>query len=385
MLVQVCNFVYIVLIISIMNIAETTTKLKTIFGQIPDFRRQHKQLYDLESILVIGIISVLCGANSWDEMEEYAQSKEEFLRTFLELPNGIPSHDTFNRVFSNIDSHKFEACFMEWVCSLADLEPQEVIAIDGKTIKGAKSNGSKSPVHMVSAWSSANRMALGQVKVNEKSNEITAIPELLDALSIQDTIVTIDAMGCQRDIAEKIREKEADYILAVKGNQTRLYEDLIDEFQAQNKVMTHQSIDIGHGRIETRVCSGITNLEYIEDASNWKDLTTIIKIDSTREFKNSDKPKQLATQYYISSMSATAEDFQKAIRSHWSIENGLHWTLDVAFGEDASRKRANNASQNFSLLTKIALNLLKNEKTLKVGIKSRRLKAGWDNHYLIKG
>lgn len=367
-----------------MQVSKTTTKLKTIFGQIPDFRRQHKQLYDLESILVIGIISVLCGANSWDEMEEYAQSKEEFLRTFLELPNGVPSHDTFNRVFSNIDSDKFESCFMEWVCSLAELEPREVVAIDGKTIKGAKSNGSKSPIHMVSAWSSANHMVLGQVKVNEKSNEITAIPELLEALSIKDTIVTIDAMGCQRDIAEKIREKDADYILAVKGNQARLYEDIVDEFQVKNRVVNHKTVDIGHGRIETRVCSCLTNLEHIEGSSDWKDLATIIKIDSTRVFKNSDKPKQSAVRYYISSMTAQVEDFQKAIRSHWSIENELHWTLDVAFGEDASRKRAKNASQNFSLLSKIALNLLKNEKTLKVGVKSRRLKAGWDNHYLIK-
>lgn len=367
-----------------MQVKDTTTKLKTIFGQIPDFRRQHKRLYDLESILVIGIVSVLCGANSWDEMEEYARSKEEFLRTFLDLPNGIPSHDTFNRVFSNIDSDKFEACFMDWVSSLAELEPREIIAIDGKTIKGAKSNGSKSPVHMVSAWSSANHMVLGQVKVNEKSNEITAVPELLEALSIQDTIVTADAMSCQREIADIIRDKGADYILAVKGNQGRLYDDLIDEFRAYNKIKTHKSIDVGHGRIETRECSCITNLEFIDDVKSWKDLTTIIKVTSTREFKHSNKPSESAERYYISSLSADAEDFQKAIRSHWSIENQLHWTLDVAFGEDATRKRAQNASQNFSILCKIALNLLKNEKSLKVGVKSRRLKAGWDNHYLIK-
>ena len=361
-----------------------TKKLKTIFGQIPDFRRQHKQLYELESILLIGIISVLCGANSWNEMENYAHSKEEFLRTFLELPNGIPSHDTFNRIFSNIDSKLFEACFIQWVSTLSQLEPREVIAIDGKTIKGAKSSGGKSPVHMVSAWASKNNLVLGQVKVTDKSNEITAIPTLLEALDLKQTIVTIDAMGCQKEIAEAIIRKEADYILAVKANQDHLYEDIINEFQSENSVYSHKHTDIGHGRIETRVSSCISDLEFIDNAREWKNLKTIIKIESVREFKNSDKPKQKSTRYYISSLIATADEFQQAIRSHWSVENKLHWSLDVSFGEDASRKRTNNAAQNFSLLSKIALNLLKNEKTCKLGVKSKRLQAGWDNHYLIK-
>lgn len=361
-----------------------TEKIRSIFGQIPDFRRQHKQLYDLESILLIGVISVLCGASSWNEMEDYAHSKEEFLRSFLELPNGIPSHDTFNRVFSNIDSALFESCFIQWVSSLAQLKPREVIAIDGKTIKGAKSSGKKSPVHMVSAWASENNLVLGQIKVTDKSNEITAIPDLLKVLALKDTIVTIDAMGCQKDIAEAIITSQADYILAVKANQGHLHEDIIEEFQADSIVTTHKSTDIGHGRIETRVCSCITDLEFIAQAEDWLGLKTIVKIESTREHKNSDKSKESSTRYYISSLEATAEDFQNAIRSHWSIENKLHWTLDVSFGEDASRKRTQNASQNFSILTKIALNLLKNEKTNKLGVKSKRLKAGWDNHYLIK-
>jgi predicted transposase YbfD/YdcC len=362
-----------------------TTRLKTVFSQIPDFRRQNRQLYDLESILLIGIISVLCGAETWNQMEEYAEAKEEFLLTFIDLPNGIPSHDTFNRVFSNIDSEVFESCFVKWVSQLCELQPREVIAIDGKTIKGAKASGQKSAVHMVSAWASKNNMVLGQVKVENKSNEITAIPELLKALSLKDTIVTIDAMGCQRDIAEGIIEQGADYILAVKGNQSALYEDVINEFQADALTLkTHKTIDADHGRIETRLCSCITDLEFIDTAHKWEKLTTIIKIESTREFKNADKPKETATRYYISSLTAEPEEFQKAIRSHWGVENKLHWCLDVAFGEDASRKRAENAAQNFSLLNKIALNLLKHEKTLKLGVKSRRLKAGWDNHYLIK-
>ena len=361
-----------------------TNKLKTIFGQIPDFRRSHKQLYDLESILLIGIISVICGAESWNEMEDYACSKEDFLRTFLELPNGIPSHDTFNRVFSNIDSSQFETCFIEWVSHLAQLSPKEVIAIDGKTIRGAKANGKKSPVHMVSAWANENNLVLGQVKVSEKSNEITAIPKLLEVLSIKNTIVTIDAMGCQTEIASAVIDKQADYILAVKENQAQLHQDIEDEFRFDKLIKIHQSQELDHGRIETRKCSIITDFKFIERDNKWKNLTSIIKIESTREFKNSEKPTEKASRYYISSLSANPEDFQKAIRSHWAIENKLHWTLDVAFCEDASRKRIANASQNFSILNKIALNLLKNEKSSKVGIKSKRLKAGWDNHYLIK-
>lgn len=363
---------------------KTTQKLKTIFGQIPDFRRSHKQLYDLESILVIGIISVICGANSWNEMEGYANSKEEFLRSFLDLPNGIPSHDTFNRVFSNIDSLEFEKCFIKWVSNLAELKPREIIAIDGKTIKGAKAGGKKSPVHMVSAWANDNNLVLGQVKVSEKSNEITAIPKLLEALSIENTIVTIDAMGCQTAIAKSIVKNNADYILAVKENQSQLLEHIEDEFRFAKHVETHLNQDLDHGRIETRKCHVISDFKFIENNNAWKNLSTIIKIESTREFKNSEKQIEHATRYYISSIQASPEDFQKSIRSHWSIENKLHWTLDVAFSEDASRKRKANSTQNFSILNKIALNLLKNEKSTKTGVKSRRLKAGWDNHYLIK-
>jgi predicted transposase YbfD/YdcC len=329
-------------------------------------------------------MAVICGAESWNEMESYAQSKEKFLRTFLDLPNGIPSHDTFNRVFSNIDSDKFESCFIEWVSHLAQLKPKEIIAIDGKTIRGAKASGKKSPVHMVSAWANENNLVLGQVKVSEKSNEITAIPKLLEALSLHNTVVTIDAMGCQKEIAAAIVDKQADYILAVKENQAQLFEGIEDEFRFEGSVKTHLSEEVDHGRIETRTCSVLSDFQFLDDNKAWKGLKTVIKIDSTREFKNSEKPTQHATRYYISSLEAGAEDFQKAIRSHWAIENKLHWTLDVAFSEDASRKRVKNAAQNFSLLNKIALNLLKNEKTTKMGVKGRRLKAGWDDHYLIK-
>lgn len=363
---------------------KATNKLISIFGQIEDPRRDLTKLHQLNDILLIGVISVICGADSWNEMELYAQEKEDFLRTFLDLPNGIPSHDTFNRVFSAIDSTQFEACFIEWTQSIAKLLPKEVIAIDGKTIKGAKSKGNKSPIHMVSAFANENNLVLGQVKTNEKSNEITAIPKLLELLSIEDTVVTIDAMGCQTAIASAIINKGADYILAVKGNQPQLLEDIKDEFRfaKTNKTTLNQTLD--HGRIETRKCSIISDFEFIAQDIPWSNLSTIIKIESTREFKNSDKPKEKATRYYISSLTANPEDFQNAIRSHWSIENKLHWMLDVAFSEDASRKRIGNASQNFSILNKIALNMLKKDTNAKVGVKSRRLKAAISNKYLLK-
>lgn len=363
---------------------KTISKLKSIFDHIDDPRRDLTKLHRLDDILLIGIISVICGANTWNEMQQYALEKEDFLRTFLELPNGIPSHDTFNRVFSAIDSEQFESCFVQWVKTLAALTDKEVVAIDGKTIKGAKANGKPSPIHMVSAWASEHNLVLGQVKTSETSNEITAIPELLKILALEKTIVTIDAMGCQQVIAKKIIEQKADYILSVKNNQEQLLEDIEDEFRFGKNIQNHLWEDLGHGRIETRMCSVITDFQFIEPNDKWKHLKSIVKIESTRVFKNSDKPTENAVRYYISSVKSDAQDFQKAIRSHWTIENKLHWVLDVAFGEDASRKRKANAAQNFSILNKIALNLLKKDKTTKIGIKSRRLKAAWSNQYLLK-
>jgi len=234
---------------------KTTNKLTSIFSKIDDPRRDLTKLRQLNDILLIGIISVIFGADSWSEMELYAREKEAFLRSFLELPNGIPSHDTFNRVFSAIDSTQFEACFIEWVQSITELVPKEIIAIDGKTIRGAKSKGRKSPIHMVSAFACANNLVLGQVKTDEKSNEITAIPKLLEILSLQDTIVTIDAMGCQTEIASAIINKEADYILAVKENQSQLLEHIEDEFRFGKTIDTAISEELDHGRIETRKCS----------------------------------------------------------------------------------------------------------------------------------
>lgn len=372
------------MIINTIRVLKTANELRSIFSKIDDPRSDINKLHKLEDILLIGIISVICAADTWKNMETYAKAKEEFLRSFLDLPNGIPSDDTFNRVFSSIDSEQFEACFVNWVSRLVNLTDGEVIPIDGKTIRGAKSNGKKSPFHMVSAWATNNNLVLGQVKVSEKSNEITAIPKLLELISVKGCTVTIDAMGCQHEIARKIIEQEADYILAVKENQKQLHQDIIDEFRFGKNIQVDLSEDLDHGRIETRKCSVITDFKFIENKEEWTGLKSIIKIESIREFKNSDRPTETATRYYISSLLTTAKKLQWAIRFHWGIENKLHWVLDVAFSEDASRKRAGNASQNFSILSKIALNLLRNETSEKQGIKGKRLKAAYDQNYLIK-
>lgn len=306
-------------------------KLISIFSKIEDPRSHINQLHNFIDILLIGVISVISGAETWKQMVEFAKSKEEFLKTFLELPNGIPSEDTINRLFSAIDSNQFESCFIEWVNSIADLKSNQVISIDGKTIRGAKHKGKKSPIHMVSAWASENNIVLGQVKTDEKSNEITAIPKLLDALDISQNVISIDAMGTQKEIAKKIIENSADYILSVKANQPQLLEHIEDEFRFSKQIEVIKNEDIGHGRIETRTCSVVTDFQFIEKENGWLNLKSIIKIESVREFKNSDKPSEKTTRYYISSLEKDATYFQSAIRSHWAIENKLHWTLDVAF------------------------------------------------------
>ena len=364
---------------------DDSNKLVSIFGSIDDPRSHINKLHKLVDILLIGIISVISGAETWKQMVEFANSKHDFLKEFLELPNGIPSEDTFNRLFSSIDSSQFESCFIDWVNSISNISKGQVIAIDGKTLRGAKSGGKKSPVHMVSAWANQSNLVLGQVRVNDKSNEITAIPKLLETLLIEGNIITIDAMGTQTNIANKIIENNADYILAVKENQKELLSEIKDEFRFSKTIETDINIDIGHGRIETRKCSVISKFQFIKNKDNkWNSLKQVIKIESVREFKNSNKPQEKAFRYYITSLEDNAEKHQEYIRSHWGVENKLHWTLDVAFSEDASRKRSKNAAQNYSILLKIALNLLKNEKSEKQGIAGKRLKAGWNNEYLLK-
>jgi predicted transposase YbfD/YdcC len=304
------------------------------------------------------------------------------LRKYLELPNGIPSHDTFNRVFAALAPEALRECFLSWVEEVVSLAQGQVVSIDGKRLCGSGQDGKRSIIHLVSAWSEVNQMVLAQVKVEEKSNEITAIPTLLGMLELKGCIVTIDAMGCQRDIAECITAKEADYILAVKGNQGFLLDDVKEAFAESKGMQSHTQLNTNHGRIEKRICRVIQNTDWICGKEEWKELNSLVEITAERTHKSSGE-KQSEVRYYISSLKADAPSFNHYVRSHWGIENQLHWTLDVAFSEDQSQKRAGNAAENFALINRIALNLLKNDKETKISMKNKRHKAGWDNGYVI--
>lgn len=356
------------------------------FSSLPDPRRDHKKRHKLIDIVFITIAAVICGADDWYEVEEYGRDKAEWLNTILELPNGIPSHDTFNRVFSILDTAALHECFIGWVRSVAALSEGQVVSIDGKRMCNSGENGSKAVIHMVSAWSGANNMVLAQQKVDDKSNEITAIPRLLGLLMIKGCTVTIDAMGCQKDIAEKIVGKEADYILAVKDNQERLHDDIKEAFGHGQSIETHTQGNVGHGRIEKRTCRVIRDTDWVCNKEQWPGLQSLIAIDSVRTQKATGA-SQAETRYYISSSNAAPAVFNAAIREHWGIENRLHWVLDVVFGEDGSTKRAGTAAENFSFISKVAINLLNKHDdkkgAKKVSMKIKRKKAGWNNDYLM--
>src|ERR1035441_281394 len=353
------------------------------FAELRDPRVERNREHLLEEILLISIAAVLSGAESWNDIAEYGEDKLEWLKTFLTLPSGIPSHDTFDRVFAALDPEEMEKGFVAWVSSIAKLTSGEVVAIDGKALCGTRESGKKTLVHMVSAWAEGNGLVLAQRKVDEKSNEITAIPKLLNALELTGTVVTIDAMGCQRDIAKRIVEKKADYVLAVKDNQGLLAEQVRDSFLLLESDAVAEEIDCGHGRVEQRKCSVIADLSRIEKASEWASLQGLVRIESERYHKATGKTER-EIRYYITSLRADAARLNSVVRQHWGIENKLHWVLDVGFGEDLDRKRAGHTAQNFSVLNRIALNLLKQDKSSKRGVKGKRLKAAWNHPYLLK-
>ncbi len=362
------------------------TSIMEHFKTLPDPRIDRKKLHKLQDIIFITIAAAICGCNDWDDIEEYGELNYEWLKTVLELPNGIPSHDTFNRVFSLLDPQALQQCFIGWIQSVAQISEGRLISIDGKRLCNSGEGGSKAIIHMVSAWSNANNMVLGQQKVNDKSNEITAIPALLEVLDVKGCTVTIDAMGCQQNIASLIIEKEADYVLAVKGNQGHLHDDIQEAFEQEKALVSDTQINTGHGRIEKRTCSIITNTDWICKKDKWEGLQTLIRIQSERTQKATGAT-ETQTRYYIASRKADAAFFNSAVREHWGIENKLHWVLDVAFGEDSSNKRAGNAAENFSFINKIALNLLQNyddrRGAKKISMKTKRKKCGWSNDYLL--
>ena len=353
------------------------------FAELRDPRVERNREHLLEEILLIAIAAVLSGAESWNDIADYGEAKLEWLKTFLTLPSGIPSHDTFNRVFAALDPKEMEKGFADWISSIAKLTAGEVVAIDGKALCGTREAGKKKLVHMVSAWAEGNGLVLGQRKVDEKSNEITAIPKLLNALELAGTVVTIDAMGCQRQIAKLIIERKADYVLAVKDNQGLLAEQVTDSFLLLQPDVVAEEIDCGHGRVEQRKCSVIADLSLIEKAFEWSSLQGLVRIESERYHKATGKTER-EIRYYITSLKPDARRLNSVIRQHWGIENKLHWVLDVDFDEDLCRKRAGHAAENFSVLQRIALNILKQDKTSKRSIKGKRLHAAWNCSYLLK-
>jgi predicted transposase YbfD/YdcC len=359
------------------------------FSVLKDPRIERNKEHKLIDIIAIAILAVICGADGWTHVEEFGNAKYEWLRGFLELPNGIPSHDTFGRVFSRLSAKAFQECFQSWVNEISILTQSEIVPIDGKTLRRSYDRGSgKKAIHMVSAWTSANRLLLGHVKTEEKSNEITAIPELLRLLELKGCIVTIDAMGCQKAIAEMIREKGADYVLALKGNQTNLHQETKAFFEnATEKAFEaiphdyYETSEHGHGRFEIRRYWSVGFLDAISERANWQDLKTIGMVESIREVDDNICSE---VRYYISSLEQDAKKFARAVRKHWGIENSVHWVLDVAFQEDQCRIRKENGAENFSLLRRIALNLLRQETSTKLGVQAKRLRAGWDSRYLFK-
>jgi predicted transposase YbfD/YdcC len=348
-----------------------------------------KTAHKLVDIIIITICAVICGANHWTEIEEYGKTKFVWLKTFLELPNGIPSHDTFGRVFSILSPEAFERCFQRWIESVFEFTGGQVVPLDGKTLRHSYDRSSnQSAIHMVSAWALENQISLGQVKTSEKSNEITALPELLDLLEVKGCIVTIDALGCQRRIAAKIIDKGAEYVLAVKGNQETLYEEITSFFnEAEENGFRdisfdyHQSFDDNHGRLEIRRYWITSDFELPNQRKLWKGLNTIGMVESERRVK---EHVSVERRYCLCSIEENAPKFARAARGHWGIENSVHWILDVVFQEDGSRIRKGYAAENLALIRKIALNLLRQEMSVKKGMQAKRLKAGWDNEYLLK-
>ncbi len=370
-----------------MNLSHTFLKH---FEPLEDPRpTTHNLRHNLTDILVITILATLCGADTWTEIAEFGEAKEEWLKTFLPLPHGIPSHDTFGRVFALMDPLKFESCFCAWIESLEIDTNNEIIAIDGKSLRGSGNKRRKEKLlHLVSAWAVNNRVMLGQVKTQEKSNEIEAIPRLLNMLDISNSIVTIDAMGCQKDIALQIIEGGANYVLSLKENQPTLYQDIenifaLGEARQFKKMLNKRKVEKvhDHGRTETRRYTLISARDPVMFQFRWPGMKSIGMVEVTRTTNNE---VERSKRFFITSLDEDIDSFMRAARKHWSIEINLHWSLDVSFKEDLNRARAGHSSQNLATVRRIALNLLTQEKTHKRGISCKRKTAGWNHKYLME-
>ena len=367
-----------------------TASITTHFASIKDPRVDRTKLHSLHDILVLSICAVVAGAESWVAVETFGKAKEAWFRNFLKLPNGIPSHDTFGRVFAALDPEALSRCFAQWTAAVAKATCGKLIAIDGKTLRRSFDRASsKAAVHMVSAWTTENRMVLGQVATEEKSNEITAIPRLLELLDVSGCIVTIDAMGCQKKIVKRIIDGGGEYVLSLKGNQATMEQEVRQFFDwAESQEFQDvpysffESVDGEHGRIERRRYWCTSQIDWFEDLPKWKGLSSFGMVEAERTVGEKTSTER---RYFISSLDGNdAELFGWAVRGHWGIENGLHWGLDVAFREDDCRVRKDHGPTNLATLRHIALNLLKQEKTAKVGIATKRLRAACDEPYLLK-
>ena len=346
--------------------------------------RSRQPTHNLMEMLIVVLAAVLSGADSWLGIEIWGRAKLKWLRRFLSLQHGIPSHDTFGRVFAALDASHFEACFVRWVQGICPAVAGQVVAIDGKTVRGSKQRGERA-IHLVSAFCGASGLVLGQERTASHSNEITAIPALLDALCLKGAVVTIDAMGCQQDIAQRLVDEGADYVLAVKGNQGALADKILSTFNQmktqpwffQDNVREFEEVEKGHGRIETRRVTtfDVTDWTY---RSWFPGLRSIARVEATRETGDT---RSTERRYYITTLPPDPQRIAQAIRAHWGIENRMHWVLDMTFNEDRSRVRMENAAQNFAIVRRIAMNLLRQDATSKIGLRMRRLKAGADDAY----
>ena len=366
------------------------------FRQLEDPRVERAKAHSLLAVVTIALCGVICGAESWVEIAQFGRAKLAWFARFLDLPHGIPSHDTFGRVFARLDAQQFEACFAAWMHAVAAVLPLEVIALDGKTLRrsGDRAAG-HAALHLVSAWASANRVVLAQVAVADKSNEITALPLLLRQLVLAGCIVTMDAMGCQTEIAETVLAGGADYVLALKENQPTLYEEVADTFALARASGfadypasawdTWRQVSKGHGRVETRehwvVCDPAV-LAYLHEATPWPGLRAVGLVEAQRCWADGHSERE--ARYYLLSRPFSARQFGTAVRRHWGIENQVHWLLDMAFREDESRVRVGDGAENFAILRRLALHLLQRETTAHCGSKAKRLKAGWSEAYLLK-
>jgi len=368
-------------------------KAQTLFervGEIKDPRVERTKLHCLKDILVIAVCGTICGADNWEEIAEFGESKREWFATFLELENGIASHDTFRRVFILLDNIELKTLFVDWISAAVELNKGTLVNIDGKSLCGSKEPiKGQTALNVVSASASEQAVVLGQVRCQEKSNEIRAIAELLKILNLEGCIVTIDAMGCQREIVEEIIERGADYVISLKGNQGNLHTEIKDYLDWAERIGFKEisydyceTLEKDHGRIEERRCWVTEEIGWLEQKEEWKNLKSVVLVEAIREVIG--KEKTVERRYFISSLEANAEQSLRAVRGHWAIENELHWCLDIGFREDDCRVRETKSAENLATLRHIGINLLKQEKSCKRGIEGKRKKAGWDESYLLK-